>query len=317
MAALFFVSSESAAQDPNVRAQAVELLEKANGISLSPQMPNVKRTDEFQVLDTSSPVREGMFTREVIQGAGRREEMAFGDFHAVDVWTPSGLKDVRTSEIRPAEVTTVMRFTPVWRVMFADDDVIRSIVDKAGEGEQKLRCIEFDTIRGQRTDNNEICVDAATGALARQKIGSQLVEYSEFFSFAGALLPGKIFYSSDGVRKLEIAQTMVELKDSADSVLGAPPNADVRPWCTTYKRAIGERMPQPKEGNSGGNVDVVIRGMIGRDGRVHQAVVQSAERPDLGAEALTLVQQWVFSPAVCDGRPSTEEATLVMHFQRR
>jgi outer membrane biosynthesis protein TonB len=50
---------------------------------------------------------------------------------------------------------------------------------------------------------------------------------------------------------------------------------------------------------------------------VHQAVVQSAERPDLGAEALTLVQQWVFSPAVCDGRPSTEEATLVMHFQRR
>lgn len=317
LACFLLVPAESVAQDPNIRSQAVELLEKANGVSMSPKLPNLERTDVFQVLDTTSPVREGTFTRAVIQGTGIREETTFGDFHAVDVWTRSGLSAVRTSELRPADVSTLMRLTPIFLVRFADDDVIQAIVDKAGEEGQKLRCIQFDTIRGQRTENNEICVDAASGTLASQKIGSQLIEYSEFFPFAGALFPARINYSRDGVRKLEITQTMEELKDATENVLAAPPNAALRPWCKTYKRAIGQSMPQPKEGRGGRDVDVAIRGIIGRDGKVHQAVVQSADSADLGPEALTLVQQWAFAPAVCDGKPTEEEATFIVHFHGR
>jgi len=315
--ALFLVSTSNAAQDPTVRAQAVELIERANGISMSPKMPNVERTDVFQVLDTSSGAREGTFTRETVQGAGRREETTFGDYHAIDVFTESGLSTLRSSELRPPEVVTVMRITPIWLLRFADDDVIRSIVDKAGDEDQKLRCIEFDTIRGQRNENNEICVDAVAGTLGNQKIGNQLVEYSDFFSFAGARFPGRIRYSSFGVPKLEITQRMTELEDASQNVLAAPPNAGLRAWCTTFKRAVGQSMPQPKEGNGGSVVDVAIRGIIGVDGRVHEAVVQSSERPDLGAEALSLVRQWTFSAAVCNGEPSTEEATFIVHFHGR
>lgn len=317
LAVLLFVSTSDARQDPSIRARAVEMLERANGISMSPKMPNVERTDVFQVLDTSSAVREGTFIRETVQGAGRREETTFGDYHAVDVVTDSGLSTVRSSELRPAEVITLVRITPIWLLRFADDDVVRAIVDKAGEGEQKLRCIEFDTIRGQRDDSNEICVDAATGTLARQRIGSQLVEYSEFFSFAGAQFPGEIRYSSFGVPKLRISQRMIELQDTSENVLAAPPNSSLRAWCTTFKRAVAQSMPQPKEGNGGAAIDVLVRGIIGRDGRVHEAVVQSTERPDLGTEAAALVQQWTFSPAVCNGNVSTEEATFVVHFHGR
>jgi len=46
-------------------------------------------------------------------------------------------------------------------------------------------------------------------------------------------------------------------------------------------------------------------------------VVQSAEHPDLGAEALALVQQWVFTPAMCDGNPNVQEATFIVHFHGR
>src|SRR5215469_8440577 len=168
------IPTGAAGQDPKLRSEAVELLERANGVSMSPNLPNLERTDVFHVLDTSSPVREGMFTRVVVQGVGRREETTFGDYHTIDVFTDSGLSTVRTAELPPAEVETVMRLTPIYLVNFADDDVIRAIVDKAGANGQKLRCIQFDTIRGQRIENNEICVDAANGTLASEKIGTRL-----------------------------------------------------------------------------------------------------------------------------------------------
>jgi TonB family protein len=61
----------------------------------------------------------------------------------------------------------------------------------------------------------------------------------------------------------------------------------------------------------------LVRGIIGRDGKVHDAVVQSSDRPDLNAEALSLIQQWVFTPAMCNGRPNPSEASFVLHFQGR
>jgi len=311
------IPTGAAGQDPQLRGEAVQLLERANGVSMSPKLPNLERTDVFHVLDTGSPVREGIFTRVVIQGVGRREETTFGDYHTITVFTNAGLSTVRTSELPPPEVETVMRITPIYLVTFADDDVIHAIVDKAGADGLKLRCIQFDTIRGQRVENNEICVDANNGTLVSEKIGTWLIEYNEYFAFAGELLPAKINYSRDGVRKLEITQTLVELKDVTENVLAAPPNASVREWCKTFKRAIGQSMPQPKEGRGGRDIDVAIRGIIGRDGKVHQAVVQSAEREDLGTEALGIVQQWVFAPAVCNGQPNDQEVTFIVHFHGR
>lgn len=316
-AACLLVPSENPAQDPGVRTAAVQLLERANGLSMSPNLPNLERTDVFQVFDTSSPVREGTFTRRVIQGVGRRDETTFGGYHATNVYTRSGLSTVRTSELPPAPVVTLRTITPIYSVSFADDDVIHAIVDKAGSGEQKLRCIEFDTIRGQRFENNEICVDAVQGTLASQRIGNKLIEYRDFFPFAGALMPGEISFSRDGVPELQITQTMAELKESPDIVLAPPPDAGHRAWCTTYKPAIGQSMPQPNIGSGGIDVDVAIRGIIGSDGRIHQALVQSGARPDLGAEALALVQQWVFAPAVCDGKPNEQEETFIIHFHGR
>jgi len=304
------------AQDPEVRREAVQLLEHANGVSLSPQLPNLERVDTFRVFDSSSGPQEGTFTRVVVQGTGKREESRFGAYHSLNIWTGGHLATMRTSELPPPEINTVMRLTPIYLLRFADDDVIHAIVDKAAGG-KKIRCIEFDTIRGQKIDNNEFCVDPGNGALVLEKVGNELIENSEFFSFAGELVPARITYSFSGVRKLEISQTLTELADASENVLAAPPGAQIRNFCKTYRRAIGKSMPQPQPGKGSRNIDIAIRGIIWTDGKVHEAVVQSAEYPDLGAEALALVQQWAFTPAVCDGDANTQEATFVVHFHGR
>ena len=316
LALILIAAIPASAQDPEVRREAVQLLEHANGVSLSPNLPNLERVDTFRIFDSSSGPQEGTFTRVVVQGTGRREESRFGEYHSLDIWTRGRLATVRTSELPPPEIDTVMRLTPINLVRFADDDVIHAIVEKAASG-KKIRCIEFATIRGQKIEDNELCVDYSNGTLVFEKIGDELIENSEFFSFAGALMPAKITYSFASVRELEISQTMTELSDASENVLAAPPEAQLRNICKTFRRAIGTSMPQPKEGNGGRNVDVVIRGIISTDGKVREALVQSAERSDLGAEALALVQQWAFTPAECNGDPNPQEAEFIVHFHGR
>jgi hypothetical protein len=313
--ALIIVPVLSFSQDVRVRQEATQLLERSNAATTVVKPPNLERTDTFRVFG-SDGIKEGTFTRVVIQGTGRREETTFGDYHVLNVFTDHNMATVRTHELVPAEIATLMRITPIFHVRFDGEDVIHSITNREVHG-QAARCIEFDTVKGQKTDANEICVAAANGALLLEKVGDELIENSEFFSFAGALVPGRIDYSFAGVRKMEITQVMEPLTDTTANVLVAPPDADMRHNCRTFRRPFGQYMPQPKPGNGGTNVDVIVRGLIMQDGKIHDAVVQSSVRPDLNAEALNLIHQWVFTPGLCEDHPGVFEAIYALHFQGR
>lgn len=303
-------------EDLDLRQEAVRLLERAGMVSTSPRLPDLERTDTFLAFDPAYGTREGSFTRVVIQGTGRRDEVTFGNFHSVRVWTGGRLYRTETQPIAPPEVADFMRITPIWLVHFDHEDVINSIITKEENG-RALRCIEFDTIAGEKTDHNEICVDSASGAMVSLKGGNELIENSSFFQFAGQLVPAKVRYSVGGMLKLEITQSLTELTNATPNVLQAPPNAQVLSVCTTFRRAFGQVMPQPKPGFAGGADDVLLRGVIGVNGKVQQAVVQNSERPELNPEALSTIQQWQFTPALCNGNPVPVEASFVLHFQGR
>jgi len=312
---VFSISGFSAAQDLKLREEAVRLLERATAVSSSPKLPNLERVDTFRVFGDAG-AQEGSFSRVVIQGTGRREEYTFGDYHLVNVWTQKQVAVAGTPRILPAELVTVLRVTPIWLVRFDGEDVIHAISDRQVGG-HAARCIAFDTIRGQHTDNNELCVDATSGALVLEKFGGELVEYSAFFPFAGALMPGKITYSRGGVQNIEITQSMTELTAADANVLAPPSDSRMHKICTTYRRPLGVSMPQPQPGSGGGSVDIVVRGMIGTDGKVYDATVQSSEREDLNAAALVQARQWTFIPSMCDGHPDAHEADITLHFQGR
>jgi hypothetical protein len=304
------------AEDVQLRQEAVRLLERAHAVSLAPNLPNLERTVTFRVFNSGSADEEGTFTRVVVQGTGARDEITFGDYHIINVWAGGHLATTRTRELAPPDVVTVMRLTPISLIRFDHEDVIQAITARQMGG-RSLRCIEFDTIAGQKSENNELCMDVGNGTLVSEKLGEELIENSDFFPFAGALIPGKITSSDSGIPKIEISQTMTELMDATPNVLAAPPNAQILHFCTTFRRPLGESMPQPKPGNGGEDFDVVVRGIIGEDGKVHDAVVQSSERPDVNSEALGLIQQWVFTPGLCNGRPNPTEASFMLHFQAR
>ena len=314
--ALLVCALPAHAQDPEVRREAVQLMERANEVSLSPNLPNLKRVDAFRALGGDSGTREGTFTRQVVQNTVTRDEVSFGDYHSLNIESREHVVTVRSTELPPPEVATLLRITPINLVRFDGDDVIHRIVTKAVAG-KNAKCIEFDSIKGQKSENNELCVDPSNGTLLLENISGELIENNDFFSFAGMLIPAKITYSYVSIRRLEISQTMSELTDPIETVLAAPPGAETREWCTTERRPIGVSMPQPKPGKGGHNIDVAIHALIGADGKVHDAVLESPERADLGAEALSLVQQWIFDPAMCNGQPNQVDARLIVHFHGR
>lgn len=314
--AILLTSNRVFSQDIKIREEAIRLLERANAVSSSPRLPNLERIDSFRVF-TDAGVQEGSFSRVVIQGVGRRDESNFGTFHLVNVWTHKQVAVAGTPKISPAELVDVLRITPIWLLRFDSEDVIHKITDR-NIGGSAARCIEFDTVRGQRTSNNEICLDANSGVIVLEKVDGEVIENSEFFSFAGALIPGKISSSrSGGTQKIEISQAMTVLGDAEANVLAAPPNAEIHRLCTTFRRAFGLSMPQPKGSSGGQNDDVVVRAMVGVDGRVHDTTVQNSDRDDLNQEALELAKQWTFTPAMCDGKPDAHEVSIVLHFQGR
>jgi len=304
-------------EDVQLRQRAVELLEHADSVNALRTAANAERVESFLAFDPSYGTREGTFSRVQVAGTGLREESTFGSYHAVNVWAAGHLATVRTSELAPPEIVKVMALTPMWVVHFDHEDIIQSIEDREISGRVQ-HCVEFDTVAGEKTQNNELCVDAENGTLTRLKVGAELAENSDFFPIGGALRPAKIRYSVDGTLKLEITQIMTLLTDAAANVLEAPPNAQVRNFCKTFQHAFGQFMPQPEPGKGGGATsDVLLRGMIRPDGKVHDAVVQSSDRPDLNAEALKVIQQWMFTPSLCDGKPNAIEATFTLHFQGR
>lgn len=309
------LSGLSSSQDLKLREEAIRLLERANAVSSSPKLPNLERVDTFRAFGAAG-VQEGSFSRVVIQGTGRREEYTFGDYHLVNVWTQKQVAVAGTPRILPAELVNVLRVTPIWLVRFDGEDVIHGITERPIGG-HAARCIAFDTIKGQHTDNNELCVDATSGVLVLERLGGELIENSDFFPFAGALIPGKINYTQGGVQRIEIMQTMTALTATDANVLAPPPDSRLHKVCTTYRRPFGESMPQPQPGAGGGSADIVLRGMVGVDGQVYDPTVQSSERADLNAEALALVKQWTFIPAMCDGHPDAHEADITLHFQGR
>jgi TonB family protein len=304
-----------AAQDIKVREEAVRLLERANLVSTPAQRPSSERVDEFRVF-SDADVQEGSFSRVVIQGVGRREEWAFGNYHLLNVWTHKQVAVVGASNMIPAELIRVTRITPMNLVRFDGEDVIHNIIERDMSG-HRAQCIEFDTIKGQQTQNNELCVDAKTGVLLEEKLGPELIENDDFFLFAGALMPGKISYCSAGMSKIEIRQSISVLNNSEANVLAAPAGAELHTICSSFRRPFGIFMPQPKAGNGGTDLDVMVRATVGTDGKVYETTIQNSERSDLNEEALALAKQWKFTPALCDGNALQKVVEFTLRFQGR
>ena len=58
-----------------------------------------------------------------------------------------------------------------------------------------------------------------------------------------------------------------------------------------------------------------LHGPVGKDGMPNSLKVLDAARPELAEEALRVVSQWSFHPAMCEYQPATQEMDLDVTFK--
>jgi len=301
-----------AAQDVALRERAVTMLERANAVSTPQLFGSYEQTINLRSYSLDKGEQEGQFNSVTLGPRSYRDEYDFAGFHLLVVVNGEMIADVGDRAKAPFEIRKLTLLNPIRHVRFDKSDVIRKIQDGAING-RSADCIEFDTIQGEKSDANEICIDHQLGTLARLKLGDETTTNSEFFRYRGAYVPGHITFEKASLH-MELAQTMVETTGPQDpNVLVPPAAAQVGHVCKAYRRPFGEFIPQPKSGTGDQVVDIIVHGTIRKDGHIRDASIDASQREDLNAEALRVFESWKFTPAIRDARPIEIPADVTLH----
>lgn len=319
LALLLLVASPHLSEDVQLRAEAVRLAERAVAVSSLARMPA-----HWYVVNYTYYAPDGTSQQGHIRGVWAspteiRNEEWFGDFHLLNIQRGDKLSlSGENSYVIPEASRESSKIMPIRLIRFDEEDVISIIRDGSVLG-QPARCIEFETTTGNKTNDNELCVDQVSGALVRLKDGNETIENSEFFNLAGALLPGRVDLYRDGRLLLQIQQEIKLIEGPVDPKLFEfPPGAQVKTKCREWLRPFGKNMPQPPPGRDGEAIqDVVIRAIADKSGAVVNPAVERSQNPKLDEEALKLATQWSFTPALCDGHPTGSDVYFTLHFQGR
>lgn len=298
-------------EDPKLRAEAVALLERANRVSTPLQWPPNQMTLRFHVPEPApgDPV-DGEYVSSVGGPGLRRQEWHYGAYQPIQIRNGQRLAITQNTVPRPPILEVLPQITPIFLVRFDHEDIIRGISDGAGAS----RCIQFDTVFGDRQQNCEICVDAAQGWLLSSRLGDQVTRNSKFFAFQGAFLPGRV-ERWVGEHELMAVDSEIVLKhDYPPDFFSVPQSASY--LCGDFRRAYAENTPQPPLQSSSTDVhDVNLIGLIGADGRVSGLRAIDRVRPDLNERAIALVSTWTYAPARCNGEPAAWQTAFTVHFK--
>jgi len=302
-------------EDPQLRAEAVRLMERAAMLS-SPVWPANEEYFTFRVLDPSlGETTTGELKIGVSRPDLKRWDYSYGAYHYVRVQNGREFATTRTQESEPAALTSVRKLLPRYAGRFETADIIRRI-DDATTGGRPARCIAFDTLKGDHQQPGRACVDAAQGWLLEVQQGDDVIRQSGYYSFNNGFLPSHIEEWSGNRKLFEIDEKIVVRTDYPADYFNYPEGARINHLCGEFHRAFADNTPQPPQKTQSNDlIDVRVHGFIGKDGKPYGTKALDTARPDLADEAVRIVSGWTFHPAMCEYAPATMETDFVIHFK--
>jgi hypothetical protein len=303
------------AEDPEVRAEAVRLMERADMLT-TPVWPANEEFFNFRVLQPApGEASEGSIQIGVKTPVNKRWECTYGTYKFTSVQNGSEFATYQSESAEPAALTSVRRLIPVFRGRFEPADMIRRIEDATVDG-RPARCIDFDTLKGDQQQSGQVCVDAQSGFLLSVRQGDETIRQSAYFQFNNASLPGHIERWVGDEKLIEIDSKVVVRTDYPPEYFDYPADARISNACRSFHRAFADHVPQPGPKTlSNEAIAVRVHGRIGKDGKPTALKVLDTVRPELAEEALRVVSGWTFHPAMCEYQPATQETDFEVRFK--
>ena len=309
-------AQQAASEDPQLRSEAVRLLERAMMLT-TPTWPANEEFFKFKVMyPAPGEASEGTMKIGVKTTGNKRWEFVYGAYKFFQVQNGPEYATYRTAPVEPAVVTAVRKLVPVYQGQFDASDVIRNISEAKVYG-IAARCIDFETIRGAFQGTGKVCVDSASGFLLSIRQGKETIRQSVYYRFNDASLPGHIERWVDGEKIFEIDSKVAVRKDFEPEYFDYPQDAKIMTQCKSFHRAFADQTPQPEAKTfSQELVTVKVHGRVGKDGKpMSLKLLSLGVRQDLADEALTIVAKWTFHPAQCEYQASTQEMDFEVVFK--
>jgi len=308
-------SDAAPAEDPQVRAEAVRLSERAMML-MTPVWPANEEFFDFRVLQPAAgEAAEGTIRIGVRTPVNKRWEFTFGTYKFIAIQNGSERATYRSESTEPAALSSVRKLLPRFGGRFEPADIIRRVGDSTVDG-HPARCIDFDTVKGDSQQSVQFCVDAQSGFLVSVRQGDETIRQSAYYRFNDASLPGHIERWVGDVKLIEIDSRVVVRTEFSPEYFDYPLEAKIDHACRASHRAFADHSPQPApKALSMEAITVRVHGRVGVDGKPAALKVLDVVRPDLAEEAVRVVSGWTFHPAMCEYQPSTQEMDFEVTFK--
>jgi hypothetical protein len=302
-------------EDPQLRAEAVRLLERANYLSTPAVWPPNEMTLRYRVgKPAPGDPYEGDYFSSVGGHGLRHQEWHYGKYRYTQIRNGTRLAFSGSGVQTPGIMHVLDHIAPIYLVHFDGQDIIRSITGPAGG----TRCIQFDTVAGDHEQSsNEICVDDGNGWLLSIRTGDTLTTTSNFFPFEKSFLPGHIERWKGGELVMAVDEAVV-LKSDYPPDFFTVPESSTGFICPHLRPPYAVNTPQPPQQTSSISViNVQLQGYVTTTGRVASLEPVDLTHPELNEEAIKLVSTWTYTPATCGGTPAGYGQTFTVHFKGR
>ena len=278
----------------------------------------------FKVINEDGSVSEGAHTEDWVSRTQWRMETVLGDFRRtlVVVGRKRWLLESTTAE--PEQLgsflglTNLGRFRPeAWKPEKVEDRELNGL---------SVRCIEVKP--KPWGGKSALCFDKIDGTVTAQvtqfqagtRIGEAVCIYADYQRFGNRVLARSYECDKDSHPVLKARVVELVAAPPTDPTFFIPPDgAKESVNCLSIVKAPRAiYSPEPRIArNSVGPTVVMIRVVVGTDGKPHDLRTTSASNRDLDGVALEAVRQWRFKPATCEGESVEGVVEVDVDFQVR
>jgi hypothetical protein len=282
---------------------------------------------ELEVFLPGRAAEKGTYTVAWLSVAQWKSELIVGDFQRIEVVNGETLWLHQTFGADPKWGGELFHDVPKV-ALFAkkfDNYQVRSIQDEAVEG-VKARCVEV--MRSNMPPEN-YCVDNQRGLLVSARLVDfededkplMTCHFQDYAKFREKMIPRSISCEEAGKGSFAI-RTELQSDLPAAELSFAPPNDSYRlKYCTgilTPPRLHKQspRIKYPKGKPEAPLNPVVLWGIVGEDGRVHNLSVVQSQGPLFDNATTQAAESWIYKPATCDGSAISGQMVLRVNFRK-
>jgi TonB family protein len=248
-----------------------------------------------------------------------REEIKFADYDRLRIGSEKGYWQTSNLNYKPEAVFQLDEMLHVKDLIdLSPDETLGKVKHRKKHGVAE----DCTDVKNKLGTERTLCFDDSTGALAAVEhptTGISSIEYSDFHSVAGEILPFEARATNDGRLIASMKVTAVGSFAEKDGALfSVPANAEFWAHCDDMQGAKLAHQTMPvyptaaKANHEQGTV--VFYAVVEADGSVsHLAPIRMAT-PDLVASAADALRTWRYKPATCDGKPIRLETQISVVF---